>query len=84
MNWLTRLFGGLSHAEACRRQHLKGRNCCECGITVTPNGGIYRRTRDLIWYCKYDIPERAGKQRDRGLACLRPQTGAGDASDKTA
>lgn len=48
-----------------RECHRRGSSCPVCGIQIDSCGRIHRSVRDMIFYCQYDIPERAGKNRFR-------------------
>lgn len=59
------LFGSLEDKR--RAAHRNGLDCDVCCIKVSPNGALFRTTRSLLWYCSYDVPERANKSRHKFL-----------------
>ncbi len=46
-----------------RKSHINGHDCNHCRLRITNNGYMWRPVRSMIFYCEYDIPERAGKIR---------------------
>jgi hypothetical protein len=50
-----------------RELHRSGKDCPACGIHVDPSGYSWRTARSCLFYCDYDIPERAGKPRHASL-----------------
>lgn len=53
-----------AYEELCREAHRRGDFACgECTFEIDARGNIYRAARDLLFYCRYDIPELGGKPR---------------------
>ncbi len=46
-----------------REYHLRGNSCPNCCLRIESSGYMWRPVRSTLFFCQYDIPERAGKIR---------------------